>query len=79
MIDAARKLFARVRVVYVTAPSEILARRLEARGRDGDIVSRLARAEDETLRLDADLLIENICDRNVNAGILAEFLTETLA
>jgi ribose 1,5-bisphosphokinase len=79
MIDAARKLFARVRMVYVTAPPEILARRLEARGRDGDIVSRLARAEDEALRLDADLLIENIGDRNVNAGILAEFLTKTLA
>jgi len=79
VVDAARELFAKVRVIYVTAPAEVLASRLRARGRDGDIGSRLARAEDATLQLDADLVIENIGDRNANAGILAEFLTKTLA
>ena len=78
VIGAARARFARVRVVYVTAPSDVLASRLQARGRDGDIASRLARADEMPRPDGADLVIENVGDRDANAGILAAFLTTTL-
>ena len=79
VVEAARAQFARVRVVYVTAPPDILASRLKARGRDGDIASRLVRAVDVTRPSDVDLVIENIGDRDANGGILAELLVGTLS
>lgn len=48
VIDAARARLAPVRVIVVTAPDHVLARRLAARGREtaDDIAGRLARADD---------------------------------
>ena len=79
VIDAARRRFPRVRVVYVTAPPDVLARRIAARGRDGDAVARLARAEALDRRADADLVIDNVGDSAVHAGALAVFLLAPLA
>jgi ribose 1,5-bisphosphokinase len=45
IIATARARYADVFVALVTAPAEVLAGRLAARGRDGDIAQRLARAE----------------------------------
>jgi ribose 1,5-bisphosphokinase len=78
VVDAARSQFARVRVVYVTAPPDILESRLKARGRDDDIASRLKRSEEIPPRRNADLVIENIGDRDANAELLVEFLLKTL-
>lgn len=54
--------YARVGVVLVTAPQEVLAQRLAARSRasDGSIAQRLARADAAEYRVDADLVIENV-------------------
>lgn len=79
VIASARARFAKVLVVYVTAPPDVLESRLRARGRDGDIAARLARSADVTHPNDADLLIENIGDRDANAEVLAEFLMRTLS
>jgi ribose 1,5-bisphosphokinase len=78
-IEPARAQFARVRIIYVTAPPEILASRLAARGRDGDIRARLARGEAIERSREADIVIENVGDPEVTGGRLAGFLKETLA
>jgi ribose 1,5-bisphosphokinase len=78
-VEAARGQFADVRVIYVTAPPEVLASRLAARGRDGDIGARLARGEAIERSRDADLVIENVGDPEANGGRLAEFLRGTLS
>jgi ribose 1,5-bisphosphokinase len=79
VIEAARAQFARVRVIYVSAPPEILARRLAARGRDVDVGARLARGEAIERSRDADLVIENLGDPEAHGVALAEFLRGTLA
>ncbi|HXW27612.1 MAG TPA: phosphonate metabolism protein/1,5-bisphosphokinase (PRPP-forming) PhnN [Xanthobacteraceae bacterium] len=45
IIAAARARYAAVVVALITAPPEVLAARLNARGRDGDIAGRLARGD----------------------------------
>ena len=79
VVEAARAQFSNVRVVLVTAPPNVLESRLKGRGRDGDIAKRLARSKELTLEPAADLVIENVGDRGVNANILARFLLDTLA
>lgn len=56
----ARGRYARVVVVLVTAPPEVLAARLAARARasDGDVATRVARAAG--LDPDADVVIQNV-------------------
>jgi ribose 1,5-bisphosphokinase len=78
VIAAARAQFARVGVVYVTAPPDVLESRLRTRGRDGDIASRLARSTEIRPHRDADFIIENIGARDANAEFLVEFLLKTL-
>ncbi|WP_191991890.1 phosphonate metabolism protein/1,5-bisphosphokinase (PRPP-forming) PhnN [Methylobacterium mesophilicum] len=58
VVAQARAAIPRVSVVEITAPAEILARRLEARGRaeDGDLAARLAREG----QVDADLSLVNV-------------------
>jgi ribose 1,5-bisphosphokinase len=59
VVDALRRAYADVVVVAVTAPPEALAERLasRARGSDGKIEQRLARAVDEaTARPDVTIL-----------------------
>jgi ribose 1,5-bisphosphokinase len=57
-----RARFSSVTVVLVTAPLEVLAQRLAARGRasDGDLVKRIARSEMVSAQADADVVIANI-------------------
>jgi len=77
-IDAARAQFARVRVIYITAPLEVLASRLAARGRDGDIGARLARGEAIERSREGDLVIENVGDPETHGTALMNFLRGTL-
>jgi len=61
IVAAARERYADVRVVLVTAPADVLAARLaaRARGSDGDLARRLARA-DGFAALAADCVIANV-------------------
>jgi ribose 1,5-bisphosphokinase len=58
IVGAARRRYAAVTVALVTAPTEVLAARLAARGRDGDIAQRLARG-DAFADLRTDCVIAN--------------------
>ena len=71
-VAEARRRLHGVRVVAVTAPPEVLAARLAARGRaeDGDLAARLAREAP----LEADLTIVNAGDRESAAARLVEAL-----
>ncbi|WP_406857690.1 phosphonate metabolism protein/1,5-bisphosphokinase (PRPP-forming) PhnN [Alsobacter sp. KACC 23698] len=62
VIPLARRRFAQVAVVLVTAPPDILGRRLAARGRNENIEARLARAAPETIDVAPDLSIFNVGD-----------------
>jgi len=72
VVAQARAAEARVRVVEITAPPEILMRRLAARDRaeDGDLAARLARA----VPVEADLRILNVGAPEANAARLVEYL-----
>jgi ribose 1,5-bisphosphokinase len=63
-VDALRVRYARVRVVLVTAPRQILLARLAARGREdgGEVVGRVERAAPTRDDLAPDLVIENVGD-----------------
>ncbi|MGN6460158.1 MAG: phosphonate metabolism protein/1,5-bisphosphokinase (PRPP-forming) PhnN [Pseudolabrys sp.] len=60
VIDAARERYARVTTVLVTAPPDVLARRLAGRSRasDGSLTDRLARQASTVV--DADVVIDNV-------------------
>jgi ribose 1,5-bisphosphokinase len=62
VIGSACKRYARVTVVQVTAPQEVLAARLSARGRgsDGSIMDRVQRTVPANSETNADVVIENI-------------------
>ena len=61
IIDAMRRAYADVLVVSITAPPEILASRLAARGRisDGQIENRLGRSVDDASTV-PDVTIVNV-------------------
>ena len=69
VIGQLRELYADVVVVAVTAPPEVLAARLLARGRhsDGPIAQRLQRAAADVA---ADVVINNVGDPALAAGAL---------
>jgi ribose 1,5-bisphosphokinase len=71
IIAQARERYADVRVVLVTAPPDVLAARLAARGRgsDGDLARRLARSENFAA-LAADCVITNVDAPNAAAAAL---------
>jgi ribose 1,5-bisphosphokinase len=71
IVAQARERYAEVRVVLVTAPPEVLAARLaaRARGSDGDIARRLARAE-AFVDLTADCVITNVGAPEAGAAAL---------
>ncbi len=77
-IRALRARYARLTVVLVTAPKEILLARLAARGRErgGDVVGRLDRAEAAVEDFGPDIVIENIGDPDLGAGRLVQVLRE---
>lgn len=68
-LSEARERFARVNVVLVTAPVEVIAQRLAARGRESaDVIrARLARKVDREDALHPDLIITN--DGPVEAAV----------
>ncbi|GGK30134.1 phosphonate metabolism protein/1,5-bisphosphokinase (PRPP-forming) PhnN [Salinarimonas ramus] len=67
-VEAARAALPGVVVVEVTAPREVLAARIAARGRDEDAQARLARS-DGLAPIEADVTIVN--DRSPEEGIAA--------
>ncbi len=75
-LPMARARFARIAVIEVTAPADVLAARLSARGRESRaaIEERLAREAARRFELQADLVIVN--DRPVaeTGGTLVRFL-----
>jgi ribose 1,5-bisphosphokinase len=75
IIAEARQKYQRPVVVLITAPAEVLAQRLAARGRasDGNLGERLQRAALETDGV-PDLVISNVGTVEDNARTLAEFI-----
>ncbi|MGB8278278.1 MAG: phosphonate metabolism protein/1,5-bisphosphokinase (PRPP-forming) PhnN [Methylovirgula sp.] len=75
-IAAARKKFAHVKVVFITAPEAMIAARLGARGRDAaaDLSERLLRNADYADYVMADVSILNAGLPEAAAGELARFL-----
>jgi ribose 1,5-bisphosphokinase len=80
IVATARERYADVRVVLVTAPTEILAARLaaRARGSDGDLARRLARSENFAA-LAADCVIANVADPETGAAALTAAIAGTAA
>jgi ribose 1,5-bisphosphokinase len=72
VIGVARASYANVTVVQITAPQEILAARLSARGRgsDGSITDRVQRSVPPNSELKADVVIENIGAVEIAAATL---------
>jgi ribose 1,5-bisphosphokinase len=75
VIDALRRRYANVIVVAITAPPEILAARLAARGRssDADLGKRLYRAIDGAA-LVPDVAIANVGDAREHAAVLTQII-----
>jgi ribose 1,5-bisphosphokinase len=78
IIIPARARYADVFVALVTAPAEVLAARLAARGRDGDIAQRLARA-DAFADIGADCVIANTGAPTDGAAALMAAVARTAA
>ena len=76
ILSAVRSRYAHVTVVLVTAPQEVLAARLGARGREGGgaVSERMARAAPYIKELAPDVVIENIGDPHDGAQHLAAVL-----
>jgi ribose 1,5-bisphosphokinase len=76
VIRQLRARYARLTVVLVTAPKDVLLARLAARGRErsGDVAERLDRAEAAVEDFRPDIVIENIGDPDLGASRLAEVL-----
>ena len=79
IVAQARERYAEVRVVLVTAPAEVLAARLAARGRgsDGDLVKRLARG-DAFAGFAADCVVENVGAIEAGAATLTAVIAGTI-
>jgi ribose 1,5-bisphosphokinase len=77
VVSALRLRYARLVVVLVTAPAEVLARRLAGRGRtsDGDLAQRLGRAAPPQAEFAPDVVIENVGDIGDGAGHLVAAIT----
>jgi ribose 1,5-bisphosphokinase len=80
IVAESRERYAEVRVVLVTAPAEILMARLDARARgtDGDLGKRLARA-DAFADVATDYVIANVDAPEAGAKALMEAIAETAA
>ncbi len=75
IIVEARRRFGRVKVVYITAPPDVLAARLAARGREKEpVLSRQPRPDDDRARASADVVIENVGPPEVGIALLTELL-----
>jgi ribose 1,5-bisphosphokinase len=78
IVGALRRRYARLGVVLVTAPAEMLAERLAARSRssDGDIARRIARTAPPDTELSPDHVIENIGDLEHGTARLVAVIAE---
>jgi ribose 1,5-bisphosphokinase len=76
VVNEARRRYANVVVAFVTAPAEVLAARLAARGRDGDIARRLARG-DAFGDIKADCVIANAGAPEAGAAALMAVVVGT--
>jgi ribose 1,5-bisphosphokinase len=76
VVSRLRERYARVIVVMVTAPKDVLLARLAARGREsgGDVTERIDRAAPAIDDLKPDILIQNIGDPRDGASRLAAVL-----
>ncbi len=73
VVGSLRSIYANVVVVEITAPAEVLAQRLAARGRssDGPVEQRLKRA---SASVTADVTIDNVGRADLNARTLIEVI-----
>jgi ribose 1,5-bisphosphokinase len=80
VISALRLRYARLVVVLVTAPADVLAGRLSARGRatDGDLAQRLGRNAPPLAEFAPDHVIENVGDIADGAARLVAAITGAL-
>ncbi|MPZ38415.1 MAG: phosphonate metabolism protein/1,5-bisphosphokinase (PRPP-forming) PhnN [Rhizobiales bacterium] len=78
IVAAVRERYARVAVVMITAPSEVLAARLAARDRagDGEIAGRMARSTTIDQNFHADFVISNVCRRENGVRRLLNVICE---
>lgn len=74
IIASARRIHPNVRVVYVTAPQEILAARLAGRGRESGVAERLARKVEGDSTALADCVIDNSGEPETGGRALAAYL-----
>ena len=74
IVGQARRRYAAVTVVLVTAPQEVLQQRLAGRNRvsDGDIGSRIARSAKPETAVSADVVIENVGAKEIGIERLLE-------
>jgi ribose 1,5-bisphosphokinase len=77
IVTALRRRYARLVVVLVTAPAEVLAGRLAGRGRasDGDLAQRLGRGAPPPAEFAPDHTIENVGDLADGAARLVAAIT----
>jgi ribose 1,5-bisphosphokinase len=77
IVSELRRRYARLDVVFVTAPAEVLATRLAGRGRasDGDIAQRIARPAPREAEISPDYVIENVGDIERGTGSLVAAIT----
>ena len=78
IIDRARRRYARVAVVLITAPPRVLKARLAQRDRqsDGDVADRLARSIDVTLSWQPDFVISNVARPDVGVRRLLNVIRD---
>lgn len=77
-LPAARERFPAVVAVFVTAPADVLAARLAARGRAESVSDRLARTSLVTADEGRDVVIENVGPAEAAAAGLIAVITERL-
>jgi ribose 1,5-bisphosphokinase len=79
VIETGRALYPGAATVFITAPPEVLAKRITDRGRDSSLDSRLARIGlDEEITANVDLRIDNIAAPEAGAQVLANFIRPRL-
>jgi ribose 1,5-bisphosphokinase len=75
VVTEAKRKLADARAVLVTAPADVLALRLAARGREAAITGRLSRTAPDVAEGSADFVIENIGAPEDGAARLSAYLT----
>ncbi len=81
IVDALRQRYARIVAVSITAPPDLLAARLAARGRasDGAVAARIARRDSADADLNPDAVIDNSGSPDAAAARLTQILRDLAA